>query len=137
MKTKTIRQRMLIKASPHDVYETLMDSRKHSRLIGAPASLSRKEGGKFSAYDGDVSGVNLELKPDQKIVQQWRINTDGWPEGHYSKAKFTIEEVDGGTQLTFTQTGVPEQSYDDIRQGWYDYYWTPMQQKFQRATKDH
>jgi len=130
LNTKTIRQRIFIKASPHDVYETLIDSRKHARLVGAQASISRKEGGKFQVYDGEISGVNLELKPDQKIVQQWRIETDCWPKEHYSKATITLTEVDGGTRLTFTQAGVPEECYDNVRQGWYDYYWTPMQEKF-------
>ena len=35
--TKTIEQTVTIKASPHDIYEALMDSEKHSRFTGAPA----------------------------------------------------------------------------------------------------
>lgn len=126
MKTKSIRQVATFKASPHEVYEALMDSKKHSQFTGSNASISRKIGGKFTVWDGDLEGTNLELIPDEKIVQSWRSND--WPEGHYSRATFALKEVDGGTRLTFTQTGVPEQHHEDISQGWRDYYWSPMKE---------
>ena len=37
--TKTIEQTVTIKANPHDVYEALMDSEKHSQFTGAPADI--------------------------------------------------------------------------------------------------
>ena len=127
-RTKTIDQSVTINASPHDVYEALMDSEKHSRFTGAKASISREIGAAFSAYDGALSGTILELVPDVKIVQSWRASDEGWTPGHYSTATFSLDAVDGGTQLTFVQTGVPEQSFEDISQGWRDYYWDKMKQ---------
>jgi hypothetical protein len=38
----------------------------------------------------------------------------------------------GETQLIFTQSGVPEEFYDDIRQGWKDYYWIPMKEMLEK-----
>jgi uncharacterized protein YndB with AHSA1/START domain len=64
MKIKDIQQKVTFKAAIHDVYEALMDSRKHARFTGAPARMSRKIGGTFSAYDGYITGVNIELVPD-------------------------------------------------------------------------
>ncbi len=124
MKTKTIRQSVTFKATPHAVYEALMDSKKHAEFTGAAASISRQVGGKWSAWSGDLAGVNLELVPDQKIVQSWRGSD--WSQGHYSNVTFALKEVPGGTRLTFTHSGVPEEYYEDIKQGWYDYYWAPM-----------
>ena len=124
MHVKTIRQSVTFTASPHEVYEALMDSKKHSEFTGSQVSISRQTGGKFSVYGGDIEGVNLELVPDKKIVQSWRCSD--WPEGHYSKATFSLKEISIGTRLTFSQTGVPEEFYNDIRQGWHDYYWEPM-----------
>jgi activator of HSP90 ATPase len=126
METKTIRQTVTLKASPHDVYEVLMDSKKHAKYTGGKASISREVGGKFSAFDGYAEGVNLELVPDKKIVQTWRA--EDWPEGHYSKVTFSLGKVEGGTRLTFTQSGVPEEQYDDVSQGWQDYYWEPIKE---------
>ena len=130
MKTKTIRQVITLKATPHAIYEMLMDSKKHAEIVGSTASISKKVGGKFTVYDGDVEGVNIELVPDEKIVQTWRMGD--WPKGHYSKATFSFKEVDGKTKFTFTQTGVPEEFYEDIKQGWIDYYWTPLKELFKK-----
>lgn len=128
MKTKTIKQTASFNASPEEIYEALMDSRQHSKFTGGKASISRKEGGNFSAYDGYCSGKNLELIPGKKIVQSWRANE--WEEGHYSKATFSLGKTKTGTRLTFTQSGVPVQHYEAIKKGWIDYYWTPMKQMF-------
>ena len=130
METKTVKQTVTFKASPHDVYEALMDSKKHARFTGGKASISRKVGGKFSVFDGYSEGTNLELIPDKKIVQSWRASD--WEEGHYSRATFSLKEVENGTRLTFTQTRVPEEQYDDISQGWRDYYWEPMKQMLEK-----
>ena len=128
VETRTIEQTVTFNASPHDVYEALMDSGKHSQFTGAKASISREVGGTFTAYDGALSGTILELVPDAKIVQSWRGSDDGWVPGHYSTATFTLEAVDGGTRLTFVQTGVPEQSFEQISQGWQTYYWAKMKE---------
>jgi activator of HSP90 ATPase len=130
MHTKTIRQSVTFKASPHDVYEALMDSKKHSEFTGFKVSISRKIGGKFSVYGGNIEGVNLVLVPHQKIVQSWRYSD--WPKGHYSKATFSLKEISSGTRLTFTQPGVPEEFYNDIGQGWRDYYWEPMREMLEK-----
>lgn len=108
----------------------LMDSKKHSDITGAPASISRRAGGKFTAYAGSLEGVNLELVPDTKIVQAWRA--DDWPAGHFSRAVFSFKATVDGTRLTFTQSGVPEPYYEDIRQGWHDFYWTPMKKLLEK-----
>jgi len=124
MKTKTIRQSVTFKASPKTIYEMLMDSRKHAAFTGSKAKISRKVGGKFTAYDDYISGTNLELVPNKKIVQSWRGND--WPEGHFSQATFAFKAVKGGTRLTFIQTGVPAEQYEGIKKGWIEFYWEPM-----------
>lgn len=130
MKTKTIRQSATFRASPHDVYGALMDSEKHSQFTGGEAIISREIGGKFSAFDGYAEGVNIELVPDKKIVQSWRASD--WPEGHYSQVTFSLSKVEGGTRLTFIQTGVQEEQYNDVSQGWKDYYWAPMKEMLEK-----
>ncbi len=128
--SKTVKQTVTIKADPHEVYEALMDEKKHSAFTGGDAIVSRKVGGKFSAWGGDIEGKNLELEPDKKIVQSWR-NSD-WEEGVFSTATFSLVGVDKGTRLTFIQTGVPDEHFEDIKQGWKDYYWTPMKEYLEK-----
>lgn len=128
---KTIRQTVTFKVSRHEVYELLMDAKKHSALTGSDVKLSRKVGDKFSVYGGEIEGVNLELAPDEKIVQSWRYSD--WPKGHYSRATFSLKDVEGGTRLTFTQEEVPDEHYEDIKQGWRDYYWNPMKEMLKKS----
>jgi len=130
MATRKIKQSVTFKASPHDVYEALIDSKKHAKFTGGKASISHEVGGKFSAFEGYAEGVNLQLVPDKKIVQSWRASD--WPEGHYSEVTFLFKDIEGGTYLTFSQTGVPEEQYDDISQGWRDYYWAPMKEMLEK-----
>ena len=130
MKTKTIRQSVTFRASPHTVYEMLMDSRKHAKFTGGKAGISRKIGGKFNACDGYIDGVNLELVPDKKIVQSWRGSD--WPKGHHSKVTFSLKKLKNGTRLTFRQSGLPEKYYKDINQGWRDFYWKPMKEMLEK-----
>ncbi|MGD1118051.1 MAG: SRPBCC family protein [Dehalococcoidales bacterium] len=130
METRTIKQSVTIKASPHDVYEALMDAKKHAKFTGGKATVSREVGGKFSVFDAYAKGVNVELVPDKKIVQSWRA--EDWPEGIYSQVTFSFKAAEGGTKLTFTQTGVPEEFADDIAQGWKDYYWGPMKEMLEK-----
>ncbi|MBI2908949.1 MAG: SRPBCC domain-containing protein [Chloroflexi bacterium] len=133
MSGKTIRQTVTFKASPHDVYEALMDSRKHTKFTGGKARISRKVGGRFTVYDGYAEGTNLELIPDEKIVQTWRASD--WQEGHYSKVTFVLEPFGGGTRLTFVQTDVPDIWCEDVGQGWRDYYWKPLKQMLEKVKK--
>jgi activator of HSP90 ATPase len=124
MKTKNIRQSVTVKATPRQVYEALMDSRKHSGFTGAKARMSRKMGGRFTAFGNYIQGMNLDLVSNKRIVQAWRGSD--WPKGHYSVATFSLKRIKGGTRLVFTQIGVPDREYKGINQGWRDYYWKPM-----------
>ncbi|MCX6013381.1 MAG: SRPBCC family protein [Chloroflexi bacterium] len=121
---KTIKQIVNLKANPHAVYEALMDSAKHSQFTGDKAIISREVGGKFTVWGDYIEGTNLELVADSKIVQSWHASD--WPEGHYSTVTYSMEKTKTGTRLTFTQLAVPDEFYDDIKQGWLDFYWTPL-----------
>ena len=79
MKTTTIKQTVTFPAPPEKIYHLIMDQKKHAKLVDSEARISRQVGGKFVIYGGDVDGKNLELVPDQKIVQTWRYSD--WPAG--------------------------------------------------------
>ncbi len=130
MKTKTIRQSIIFSVHSREIYETLMNSRKHSQSSDSKAVISKEKGGRFSAYDGYINGVNLELIPNKIIVQSLRASD--WTERHYSKVIFALTDLEQGTRLDFTQTGVPSQFYDDISRGWYDFYWNPMKSMLEK-----
>jgi len=132
MKTKTIRQTITLDASPHTIYEMLMDEKKHARFTGGAAEISREVGGAFVTNSGYSTGTNKELVQDTKIVQTWRAND--WPDDHYSTMTITLSPVSSKTKLSFVQTGVPEDQYEEISQGWYAYYWDPLKKVLEKST---
>ena len=135
MKTRTIRQTVRFKSAPHEVYEILVDSRKHSRLAGAKSTISRKIGGMIRISDGYITGENVELVKDKKIVQLWRAEEDCWPEDHFSTVKFLLSKEGRNTKLSFTQTGVPVECGDRFDSGWRDYYWKPMKEMLEASSR--
>jgi activator of HSP90 ATPase len=132
MQTKTLQQTVTFRASPKEVYDMLMDSKKHQSLSGMPAKVSKRVGGKFTAWGSHLTGINLVLNPGEKIVQAWRA-TGWWPD-HYSIAIFDISKVRGGSKLKFTQIGIPPSRYSGHYRGWIETYWTPMKEIFATGT---
>jgi len=136
MKTRTIRQSVTFKATPHEVYESLMDSRRHAKFTGGSCSISRKVGGRLSVYDGYITGENVELIPDKKIVQLWKPEEDCWPPDYYSRVTFLLKPTEKGTRLVFTQTGVPVRCGDRFDMGWREHYWAKMREMLESVTRD-
>ena len=129
---RTIKQTALIRgATPHDIFETIMDAKRHSALVGGQAvNVSRRIGGAWNVGH-DLEGTTLALTKDRRIVQTWRANN--WPAGVYSKAIFALAKEPGGTKITFTQTGVPSEFFGEISTGWREYYWDPLRKSFAKA----
>jgi uncharacterized protein YndB with AHSA1/START domain len=68
-----IKQEVVFKASPKRVYDALLDSKQFSEFSGgAPAEISCDPGGPLSCFGGMITGRNVELIPNQRIVQAWR-----------------------------------------------------------------
>ena len=112
-----------------------MDSKKHSEFTRSKCVISRKVGGKVSAYDGYITGENIELVPDEKIIQKWKAEEDCWPADHYSKVTFTLKQIKGGTRMTFTHSGVPVKCGGRFDTGWQEHYWTPMKEMLETKSR--
>jgi activator of HSP90 ATPase len=78
---------------------------------------------------GRQGGIFKALK---YYVLSWRGGIDFWPEGYYSRVTFWLEKIKVGTRLRFTQSGVPDETYDIWDQGWRDYYWKPMKELLEK-----
>jgi uncharacterized protein YndB with AHSA1/START domain len=52
-----IRLTITFDASPHDVYEMLMDEKKHARFTAGAAQISRDVGGAFVTNNGYSTGT--------------------------------------------------------------------------------
>jgi uncharacterized protein YndB with AHSA1/START domain len=117
-----------IPASPQEIYDAWLDSVAHSAMTGSEAIMSDALGDQVSAFDGYITGRNLELVPCERIVQSWRT-TEFAGDHEDSLITVTLEEADGGALLTLVHTNVPERtSYK--QSGWEEYYFEPMKAYF-------
>ena len=116
-------------------YKAWLDSSEHSQFTGSPAEINPQVGGIFSAWDGYIKGVTLELTPYSRILQSWRAD-DFSPESGDSRIEVLFEDVPGGTRLTLIHTDVPDGQSEEFRQGWEDFYFTPMQAYFSKDSQE-
>jgi activator of HSP90 ATPase len=131
--TKTIEQTELIPAKPVDVYEALMDAKRHTEFTGSKATSDPRVGGEFTAWDGYISGKNLKLESGKRIVQEWK--TSEWPADYPpSIVEFTFRQTENGTELTMVHQNVPAEQANSYQQGWIDFYWKPLKKYFKKKT---
>ena len=131
METVTIRQEIDFETSPMSVYNAIMNAKHHAAFTEAEAEVDNKEGGRFTAYDGYIVGENIQLKPGEKIIQNWRAITENWPEDHWSRIEFHISDnEEDGTRLIFVQKDLPKAVAESVANGWHKYYWKPMHSYF-------
>ena len=116
-----IHQEATFSAPPSRVYKALVDLKQFAELTGAPASGESTEGGAFSAFGGHITGRQLELVQDRRVVQAWRAKT--WPEGVHSIVRFELHADGKGTKLVFDHEGFPESEKDHLASGWRSMYW--------------
>jgi activator of HSP90 ATPase len=119
----SIHQQATIPADPGRVYQVLADARALSALSGMGGRAALAAGEEFAAFDGNVTGRQIEMVPGTRIVQAWRFPR--WEPGQYSLVTFTLTATDGGTRLTIDQHGEPDDWHDHIDANWPTFYLTP------------
>jgi len=125
----TIEQTVFFEATPEEVYDALLDSKIHSEFTGSPAKTSARMGATFTAWEGYITGKNLELVRGKKIVQEWRTTEfpDDYPS---SRLEFTLTSKKGGTELKMVHSKVPADQVAEYTGGWKSSYWDPLKEYF-------
>ena len=116
-------------ASPKSVYDAWLNGAQHGEMTQSPASSSTEVAGIFTAHDGYINGINLELEDARRILQTWRTSQfeDTDPD---SSVEITLDEVPDGTLVTLKQWNIPDGQAEGYECGWQDFYFTPMQDYF-------
>jgi uncharacterized protein YndB with AHSA1/START domain len=124
-------------ASRKRVYEALTDAKQFQKVVllsaamksmalkPDPAEISTEAGGAFALFGGYLTGRQLDLVPNERIVQAWRSGS--WDKGSYSIAKFDLKEEGSGTKIIFDHTGFPSGQAAHLAEGWHVNYWEPLQ----------
>ena len=132
----TIHQEVDFKVTPQKLYRALLSSKEFSTstkksfttFSETSATIDSTIGGTFSLFDGHIIGRILELVPNQRIVEAWRVVD--WPAGVYSIAKFEFNSQGSGTHLIFDHIGFPKGLKEHLSDGWKEHYWNALNNYF-------
>ncbi len=134
METTTLHLRGFVPAPPERVFDAWLDADTHSAFTGSRATSEPGMYGRFSAYDGYIEGVHLELDRGHRIVQSWRTS-EFLTKDPDSRLEVLLEPENGGTQVTIIQTDVPTGLAARLEEGWRDYYLDPLQRYFTKRSR--
>ncbi|KAI9375291.1 activator of Hsp90 ATPase [Aspergillus egyptiacus] len=130
--TTTVMASDEFRTTAEELFKTFTDPQRLAAFTrGAPRQWDGAEvGGKFSIFDGNVTGEFVKLDSPKLLVQKWRLAQ--WPAGHFStlEINFDQNDVDGVTQMRVTWTGVPVGQEDVTKQNWDVYYVRSIKQTF-------
>ncbi len=113
--------------SPQRLYRAWLDPADHGQMIGATATA--EPDGRFSAWDGYITGRTLKTVPNASIVQSWRT-TDFAADAPDSRLEVVFEPEGHGTKLTLRHGNIPDGMGKEYEEGWHAHYFEPMQRFF-------
>jgi len=118
-----------IPAKAEEIYCAWLDSETHAAMTAADSAVASQEvGGRHKAHGDYIWGVNIELIPNKTIIQSWR--TSQFNKGDEdSIIEISLDEQAGSTTITLKHGNLPDGD-DHYKQGWIDYYFTPMKAYF-------
>jgi activator of HSP90 ATPase len=135
---ESLHQELVFKANRKRIYEIFTRAAQFDKMIydiqekegdtasaSHPTEISRDTGGTFSLFGGRIVGRHLELVPDERIVQGWRVAY--WKPGVYSIVRFDFVEQGAETKILFNHTGFPQGDAENLLHGWKVHYWQPLE----------
>ncbi len=128
MSLKDFKTRIKIKAEAEDIYAALTNPFTIELWSGYKAVMSTEAGSEFSLWDGDIVGKNLEFDENKKVVQQWYFGE----QAEASIVTIKIFENKNNCQVELVHTNIPESDFDDICEGWTEYYLGAIKEFFEQ-----
>jgi activator of HSP90 ATPase len=115
-----------------EVFKGWLDSKTHSDFTGgAAAKMSASEGGTFTAYDGYITGTNVEIFPYKKIVQKWRT-TEFAQDDEDSLLEILFTQKDDYTLVSFSHSNIPDGEGENYKKGWKEHYFAFMKKYYDK-----
>ena len=122
---KEIKRYYTIKADPADVYNALTNQKMLEIWTGEDVVMQAEAGTEFSLWNGSISGKNLELEANTKIVQQWYFG-----EEEASIVTIKLHPHKKGTSVELHHVNIPDDAYENISDGWDEDYFGALNELF-------
>ena len=123
---KTYHRFYNLKASAEEVYNALVKPISIELWSGMSAVMEEVPGTEFSLFEGDITGVNLEFVPNEKIVQEWFF----WENEERSIVTIDLKSDKNHTTVELTHTNIPDDAYENMKEGWDGYYFGALKEYF-------
>lgn len=124
---KTYHKYYKLKATPEEVYNALVKPFAISLWTGGKTQMEEKPGTEFSLFDGDITGMNLEFIPNEKIKQEWYFGE----QEEKSIVTINLKEDKIYTQVELTHTNIPDEIFEEMKSGWDNYYFGGLKEFFE------
>ena len=124
---KDFKQYFIIPATPEEVYMSLTNPFTIELWSGYPAKMNDKPNTEFSLWEGDITGKNIEFELNKKIVQEWYFGD----QTQQSLVTIKLFENKKGTQIELIHTNIPDEDYDNIIEGWKEFYFGAIKTFFE------
>lgn len=116
--------KLVIAADPEEVFAALTNPFQIEIWSGYPADMKAEAGYVFSLWEGDITGVNLEVVPNRRLVQEWFFGE----RDEQSLVEIKLKKENGKTVLDLKHTHIPAEVYEEITEGWREYYLGSMKE---------
>lgn len=115
-----------------EVFTGWLNDAAHSEFTGGKkATTSPNEGGKFTAWDGYITGTNVEIFPYKKIIQKWRTaEFEEGDEDSVIELFFTFK--DDHTLVSISHSNIPDGQGEKYKKDWKDHYFSHMKKYFDK-----
>lgn len=110
--------KLKIGADTEEVFAALTNSFQIELWSGYPADMKPEAGYVFSLWEGDITGVNIEVTPTRRLVQEWFFGD----REERSIVQIELKKDGGTTWLELEHTNIPEEVFEEITEGWREYY---------------
>lgn len=121
--TSTLHFEPTFNTSAEQLYITLLEKNRVGAWTRSTPDFQGdilKEGSTFNLFGGNVEGSIKSLKPNEQIVQLWRLRS--WKSGHFATLKIDFHQGDSETKLNVLFSGIPVGEEDAVKANFEDYY---------------
>ena len=123
---KSIKLNYTITATVEEVYIALTNPFTIELWTGYPAHVTKIPGDEFYMFGGEISGKNIEYIDNELIKQQWYFGDQ--QEESIVTIKLTAKK--NKTYIELEHTNIPDEEFAEMRTGWLEYFWKPLNKYF-------
>lgn len=125
LRTENIFQVVEVNSTPAEIYDLLLDEKKHTALTNKEAVIDATEGGSFSFCNNNHQGYFIRLVKNKRIILAWTHRR--FPRNRFTIVDLLLEKTEeGGTRISMNHLGVPESCDGWLTEAWKKTYWEPL-----------